>query len=474
MNVTTENVNTETGKTRFLLFICGVASLGGLLFGFDTAVISGTFGMVGQQFSLTKIQVGWFGSAALVGAIIGAIVAGSLSDHYGRKRSLVAAGVLFLISGLAAAVAPTFSILIAARVVGGAGIGLASVLSPMYISESSPPRLRGRLVVLYQLSIVLGILLAYLSNWLLLSAQQPINHLFIGLGFGQGIAASSVWRAMFGVGVLPAGLFILLLFFIPESPRWLISRGKTERGFNVLAKVNGRETAKSEFSAIKSALTRRKGTIGELLKPGIRLALIVGIGLSVFGQFSGVNIIIYYGPTILKDAGFGLGSALQFQIAIGLINFLFTCIGLYKIDDWGRRPLLIGGMSAVFASLMILTVMFSLDFTYGIGIVIMLCVYMARLALSINTVIWVLTGEIFPNRLRGIGMSIATFFNWGVNFLATFLFPWFVSRAGMNMGFLTFGLFCLIAVIFFYGLVPETKGKSLESIEAYWQKIGAA
>ncbi|MCK5457156.1 MAG: MFS transporter, partial [Melioribacteraceae bacterium] len=211
-------------------------------------------------------------------------------------------------------------------------------------------------------------------------------------------------------------------------------------------------------------------TLAELIKPGLRLALIVGVGLSFFGQFTGVNILVYYGPTILENAGFKLDSALQFQVAIGIINFIFTIIALWKIDKWGRRPLLIGGMAATFVSLFIIAMQFTLGVASGLWIVIMLCIYMASLALSINAVIWVLIGEIFPNRIRGRAMSIATFANWGTNFITAFIFPWYVATIGMNAGFFTFAAMCLIATLFFYKYVPETKGKSLEEIERYWKQ----
>tara|TARA_B100000579_G_scaffold435152_1_gene457707 strand:+ start:1111 stop:2610 length:1500 start_codon:yes stop_codon:yes gene_type:complete len=462
-----DNYSKERSKS-FLAIVCFIASLGGLLFGFDTAVISGTFSFVEQYFSLNKIEVGWFASSALIGAIIGAFFSGALSDKYGRKPILMIAALLFFVSALASTFPPSFAFLIFARLVGGIGVGMASVLAPLYISEFSPPKIRGKLVALYQLSIVIGILMAYFSNWALLEFSQESNSSFSGSELLHKILVSEVWRAMFGFEMIPSGLFILLLFLIPESPRWLIKNNQSEKGHKILMRISGTIVANKEFKEIKDSINHYKGKLGELLKPGFRLALLVGIGLSVFGQFTGVNIIIYYGPTILENAGFKLDGALQFQVAIGLINLIFTIFALWKIDSWGRRPLLVYGMSSVFISLMIIAFQFTFGSAHGIWIVIMLCIYMASLALSINAVIWVLIGEIFPNRIRGTAMSIATFANWGANFLTAFIFPWFVNKIGVGGGFFTFAGMCLIATIFFYMYVPETKGKSLEEIENYW------
>jgi len=463
------NVIPEKGSLLFLAKICFVASLGGVLFGFDTAVISGTFSFVEVFFELSKLEVGWFASSALVGAILGAGISGALSDRYGRKPVLIAAAMLFFVSALGSAIPPSFIFLICARLIGGLGVGMASVLAPMYISEFAPPKIRGRLVALYQLSIVIGILLAYFSNWLLLGFSQGHAMAVGGTGFFYKILVSEVWRGMFGSEMIPSGLFILLLLAIPESPRWLVKNGQTGRGYYILARISGAHNAEIELVDIKETVNHIKGRISELLKPGLRLALIVGVGLSVFGQFTGVNIIVYYGPAIIENAGFKLDSALQFQVAIGVINLLFTCIALWRIDQWGRRPLLIWGMAAACISLLIIAIQFSLSITSGIWIVIMICIYMASLALSINAVIWVLIGEIFPNRIRGRAMSIATFANWGINFLTAFLFPWYVSKTGMNVGFFSFAAMCFIATLFFYRYVPETKGKSLEEIEGYWK-----
>ena len=464
------NYNSSKQSNSFIAAICSIGSLGGLLFGFDTAVISGTFSFIEQYFSLDEIEIGWFASSALIGAIIGALVSGSLSDRFGRKPILIIAAFLFFISALGCTIPNSFIFLIVGRIIGGIGVGMASVLAPLYISEFSPPKIRGKLIALYQLSIVIGILLAYLSNWLLLKFSREIPPLFNETDKLYKIFVSEVWRGMFGLEMIPSGLFILLLFLIPESPRWLIKNNNPEKGFNILTKISGEKIAEKELIEIKNSISKFEGQLTDLFRHRLRLALLVGIGLSVFGQFTGVNIIIYYGPTILENAGFKIDGALQFQVAIGLINLIFTIFALWKIDRWGRRPLLVYGMFSVFISLIIIAFQFTFDSSQGILIVVMLCIYMASLALSINAVIWVLIGEIFPNRIRGSAMSIVTFTNWGANFLTAFTFPWYIDKIGIGGGFFTFAGMCLLATIFFNKYVPETKGKTLEEIENFWNK----
>lgn len=457
------------GSPLLVAKVCMVASLGGVLFGFDTAVISGTIGMVESQFGLDKIEVGWFGSSALIGAIIGSFVGGSLGDSYGRRSILIVSAVLFFLSALGSTLPSSFSLLILARSVGGLGIGIASVLAPLYISEFSPAKIRGRLVALYQMSIVIGILLAYFSNWGVLNYSQANPDGLGGAGTFHRIMVSEAWRAMFGTEMVPALLFFLLLWTIPESPRWLIKEGYMDRSVRILERINGKLSATNELKNIQAALSDNGGSLKELARPGFKKALIAGLGLSVFGQFTGVNIIVYYGPDILRDAGLNLDGALKFQVAIGLINLIFTALALWKIDGWGRRPLLIWGMLSVCISLIVIGVLFSVPSVSGIWIVVMLCVYMASLAFSINAVIWVLLGELYPTRIRGRAMSLVTFANWGANFGTAFFFPWFVSVIGMNAGFFVFAGFCFMATVFFHKTVPETKGKTLEEIEIHWR-----
>jgi len=462
------------GSPLFLAAVCLVASLGGFLFGFDTAVISGTFGFVEKQFGLTKLAVGWFGSAALVGCILGAMVAGWLGDRFGRRPVLIAGGATFLFSALYTTIPNAFSMLIAARIVGGIGVGVASVLAPIYISEFAPPRIRGRLAALFQLSIVIGILLAYVSNWMLQQYAQNHPAAFGGGGFLHRVLVGEVWRGMFGMLMFPNLLFILLLLFVPESPRWLIEKGRLQRGFDILARVGGRETARTELAEIRNAAEHEEGSLRELFRPGLRLALIAGTGLAIFSQLTGVNTIVYYGPTILEKAGLRIGGALQYQVALGVVNLVFTLVAIWKVDSWGRRTLLLRGMSGVTVALAVIATFFAVGLGSSVWIVVAMGAFMACVSVSICGVIWVILPEIFPNRVRGRAMSITVFAVWATNAIIAFFFPWFVSTFGMHIGFFTFSGICLVATIFFWKMIPETKGRSLEEIEKYWLEKGGA
>jgi MFS transporter, SP family, arabinose:H+ symporter len=380
---------------------------------------------------------------------------------------LILAGVFYFVSALYSTIPPTFGILVWARALGGLGVGMASVLGPMYIAEFSPARVRGRIVALYQLSIVLGILMAYLSNYLLLGISQTVPAPFGGGGFFHYTMVAEVWRGMFGAEMIPAALFTLLLFSVPESPRWLVKAGRSERAFSVLARVDGRQTAEQEIAEIRRTIKDRKTALRELFAPGLRRALLVGVGLAFFGQLTGVNVVVYYGPVIMRDVGLEMGNALFYQIALGLINLIFTLLAIWKIDSWGRRPLLVGGMAFV-AVTMAATATLVVLHAPPIWVIVLLGLYIASLAVSICAVIWVLTPEIFPNRIRGGGASISTFTNWTMNAFSAFTFPWYVATYGLGTGFFTFAVVCFIATIFFWRLVPETRGKTLEEIEEFW------
>jgi len=281
------------------------------------------------------------------------------------------------------------------------------------------------------------------------------------------ILVAEVWRGMFGAEMIPAGIFFVLLFLVPESPRWLVDRQREKEALRILSRIDGAETAQRELAEITRSIAREEGTLHELFRPGLRAALLVGVGLSFFGQLTGVNIVVYYGPSIMRAAGLAIESALQYQVALGIINLVFTVVAIWKIDSWGRRPLLIGGMALVALSMGVTALLMALD-APALWIVALLCAYMACVAVSICAVIWVLTPEIFPNRVRGRGASISTFTNWTTNAFSAFVFPWYVASLGMHAGFFTFGAICCVATVFFWKLVPETKGKSLEQIEEHW------
>jgi MFS transporter, SP family, arabinose:H+ symporter len=458
--------------TSYLVAVCLVASLGGFLFGFDTAVVSGALAGVKAQFGLDAIREGWFGSSALVGCILGAACAFVLCDRFGRRPSLLLAGAFFLASALCAALAPDFTWLVWGRVLGGLGVGIASVAAPMYISEFAPPAIRGRLVAFYQLSIVVGILVAYLSNWLLDAYAHGGGAALAQEGLAHRVFAAEVWRAMFLMGALPAAAFLALLAFVPESPRWLAEAGRREEALDLLERLLGCGEAREEMEAITRP--RPEGSsLAELLRPGLRTALLVGVGLSVFGQFSGVNIVVYYGPRILAGAAISASMALRFQVLLGLVNLLFTLVAIWKVDSWGRRPLLVGGMAVVAASMAATSALYHWH-APALAIVGLLSLYIACLAVSICGVIWVLTSEIFPNHVRGRAVSICVFANWGSNWLSAFLFPWYVTRFGLAAGFLAFAVICALATLFFHALVPETKGRTLEAIAAHWTARGNA
>ena len=335
---------------------------------------------------------------------------------------------------------------------------------------------------------MIGILVAYFSNWVLLVFSEGDHDAFGGQGVLHWILVAEVWRGMFAAEMIPAALFFFLLFFVPESPRWLAKEGRETRALHVLARVVGQQQAAREMSEIKDALGREEGTLAELLRPGLRRALIVGVGLSLFGQLTGVNIVVYYGPSILEQAGFEKNASFLFQVGFGVTNLVFTLIAMAVIDRFGRRPLLIGGMVVVVLALAVTACLFihadpqiatdpatgekTLELANrdaGPWIAVVLAVYMAAVALSICAVIWVLTPEIFPNRVRGRAMSIATLTNWGTNAVSARLFPWYVQAFGMHAGFFTFAAICFIGTIFFWRYVPETMGKSLEEIEKSWK-----
>jgi len=455
-------------KLFFLVLLSFIASLGGFLFGYDTAVISGTLSFVRTQYSLNAGMEGWYVGSALVGSLIGVGFAGWLSDKYGRKMTLLLSGSLFSISAIGCALASGFSSLIMYRLVGGIGVGVASMLSPLYISEISPPKLRGRLVALYQLSIAIGILCSYLINsWLLKSSSLPG---FEQLGSLKLIFKEEVWRGMLGMEAIPALSFFILVIFIPKSPRWLVVKGKIEDAKRILSKIVDDQEADKEIKEISDTLTMEKGSWKMLLEPGIKLAVLIGVALAILQQYTGIDSIIYYGPRIMEKAGFGIGDALGSQVIIGIINVLFTLLAIWKIDSFGRRPIMISGTIGMMVSLVAIGILFAIGMAEGMLLISFIMVFIACFAFSLGPVVWVILAEIYPTKIRGRAMSIATMGAWIGMTTIGFIIPISLDNIGPSFTFWIFALFCIPTIYIGWKLVPETKGKSLEEIEKHWLK----
>ena len=450
-----------------LFFIAFVAALGGFLFGFDTAVISGTIGYVTDQFSLDSIWQGWFVSSALVGCLIGASIAGKLSDKYGRKPVLMLSAFLFMLSAFGCMISNSFTILILYRIVGGLGVGVASVLSPLYISEFSPSKIRGRLVAIYQLAITLGILIAYFSNAWLHQLSETIV-LSDPESFLNFLIVKEVWRGMFGTEMIPAGLFLFSLLFVPESPRWLVKQNANDKALKAFRRIVSEQEANHEIEEIKQVVHMEGGSFRELFGKELKPAIIIGIVLAVLSQFSGINAIIYYGPEILNQAGFTLGDALGGQVTIGLVNTIFTFIAIFTIDRFGRRPLLIVGVSGAALSLMMVGILFQMGIESGIWILVFIVAFIACFAFSFGPVVWVILSEIFPTKIRGRAMALATFALWSANVIVGQTVPWLLENLGPSGTFWIFALLCTPAIWITVKKVPETRGKSLEEIERFW------
>lgn len=456
-----------TVKNRLVIWWLTItASLGGLLFGYDTAVISGTISMVKAQFGLNAVLEGWYVSSALLGCVAGVSFAGWLSDRYGRKKVLLLAATLFTLSALGCALSKSFSGLVVFRMLGGMGVGIASMLSPMYISEISPPSIRGRLVALYQLAITVGILISYLVNaWLL--EQSLLERVFSHASFNL-VFKSEVWRAMLGMESVPALIFFMLLCLVPESPRWLLVNGKPEKAMNILLRTTTKDQARQEIRGIQDMLGIEKQKVSLMLNPGIRLAIFLGISLAVLQQFTGIDAIIYYGPRIMVNAGFELNDALGSQVVIGAINMAFTLLAIWQIDRFGRKKLLLSGTTGMLLSLVAIGYLFYTDHTEGVLLLAMILLFIASFAFSLGPVVWVILSEIYPTRIRGRAMSIATLAVWiGTTLIGQFI-PLSLSNLGPAVTFWIFAFFCIPTIWIGWKMMPETKGKTLEEIEKFW------
>lgn len=463
----------EKANIGYVAFLAIVAALGGFLFGYDTAVISGTISQVSTLFGLDAMQQGWYVGCALVGSIGGVLCAGILSDNIGRKKTMILSSILFSVSGIGCAVSASITELVIYRIIGGVGIGVVSIISPLYISEVSITAYRGRLVSLYQLAVTVGFLGAYLVNYQLLDFAQS------GADFSnpllQEIFISEVWRAMLGMEALPALLFFLIIFFIPESPRWLVLKQKKDKALDILTRIyNSRSIAQEQADATDQMTSSdNKSEWRVLFRPGIFKALLIGVAIAILGQFMGVNAVLYYGPSIFEESGLSGGDSLFYQVLVGLVNMLTTVLALLIIDKVGRKKLVYYGVSGMVISLLLIGCYFLFGKSWGVStlfLLIFFLFYVFCCAISICAVIWVLLSEMYPIKIRGLAMSIAGFSLWIGTYLIGQLTPWMLQNLTPAGTFFLFALMCVPYMYIIWKWVPETAGKSLEEIERIWEK----
>lgn len=434
----------------YLTLTCLVAAAGGFLFGFDTSVISGVIEYIAapRVYNLDEISKGWTVSCIIVGCMIGCVAAGPLSSRCGRKPALILTALVFLLSSLGCALAGSYAAFITYRIIAGVAVGAASMLAPIYIAEISPAKHRGKLVSLNLLAIFLGQSSAFYSNYFL-----------------RGVGGENNWRWMIAVMAVPSLLLLIGLCFVPESPRWLVERRRTDRALATLARINGEQAARLELSEIQTSLQREtKGRITELLQGGMFGLLAIGILLAVFQQITGINVVMYYAPAIFKSAGFGNDSALFQTALMGMVNLTFAVVSMFFVDKMGRKPLMVIGSAGMGLAMALLALTFISGRAQGYFVLFCIMGYLAAFGFSLGPVVWVLIAEIFPNRLRSYAVAIATFALWAANFVVSLSFPWLLGHL-KGYCFAIYGAMCVLCLVFVLGWLRETKGKSLEQIE---------
>ena len=458
-------------NTTYIFGITLVATLGGLLFGYDTAVISGAEKSIEayliKPLGLNSLIHGATVSSALIGCILGGMISGLLSNHWGRKKTLIFASLLFFVSALGSGYPeaffftkgePSIALLLTFnfyRVIGGIGVGLASAVSPMYISEIAPAHIRGRLVSFNQFAIIFGMLVVYFVNW--------------GIAFGQSIEWINDigWRYMFVSEAIPAALFGILLFLVPETPRYLLLSNKDEKAKSVLRKLYANnETSQTIFQEIKQSVGQVTSR-GKLFSYG-KVVIIIGILLSVFQQFVGINVALYYAPRIFESMGAAKDASMLQTIIMGLVNVMFTVVAILTVDKWGRKPLLITGSIGMSIGMFAISAL-AFKNIIGISTLVFIIIYTASFMMSWGPICWVLISEIFPNKIRGQAVAVAVACQWFANYLISSTYPAMMEfSGGMTYGF--YGLMAVLSALFVWKMVPETKGKSLEEMEKLWGK----
>lgn len=500
-----------------------IVALGGFLMGFDASVISGVNKFIELEFNLTKLEVGWAVSSLTLTATLAMLAAGPLSDKIGRRQVLKYAAILYSLSAICSALAPSFITLVIARMLGGIGVGASLIIAPMYIAEISPPAIRGRMVSFNQLNIVLGISVAFFSNYLILQWGKSDASWAQNLRFNEWN-----WRWMLGVEAIPAILYFLGLFFVPRSPRWLVMKGQFDEALEVMSKATGPEVANEEMSEIKKAIaadtSKQEAPLSELFKKSMTLVLTIGIVIGVLQQITGINSVFFYAPMIFEQSGIGTDASFSQAIYVGLINLVFTLIAIALIDRLGRKPLLVGGTIGIVVCMFLLAYSFNsatytltetavsnlpveinkealasmvgttfdndLDYKASLSaaigdaastyesdllkgaikmnptlVLLGILGFVASFAVSLGPVMWVLFSELFPNKVRGLAISFVGLINSAISFLVQLVFPWELATLGTSTTFLIYGVFALIGLVFILLVVPETKGKSLEELE---------
>jgi MFS transporter, SP family, arabinose:H+ symporter len=449
---------------RYVLRTVLIVALGGFLMGFDASVISGVVIFVEQEFALSKFQVGWAVASLTLSATVSIMVAGPLADRYGRRRMLRIASVVFTLSALLSAAANDFAMLIAARLLSGVGVGAALVVAPMYIAEIAPAAVRGRMVSFNQLHIVLGITAAFFSNYLILQMGHSDWPVSASLRIGDWN-----WRWMLGIGALPSMVFFLLLFTVPESPRWLAMHGQLDLARRVLSRAHGAALAEAELAEVRASLAHEGGRsevkLRELWAPELRFVMLIGLIVGILQQITGINAVFFYAPVIFEHAGASADAAFMQAVYVGLVNLVFTVVALLLIDRLGRRPLLMLGTAGIAISMGLLAWGFR-GASMDPGLVLMgVLGFVASFAVSLGPIMWVLLSEIFPNRIRGVAISFVGLINSMVSFGVQLLFPWELENLGNSRPWMIYGVFALLGLVFIARLVPETRGRSLEQLE---------
>ena len=457
------------GRKGFLIMISSIAALGGFLFGYDTGVINGTQFYFSKYFDLSAALKGWVVGSALLGCFIGALVAGPLSKQFGRKNSLILSAALFTISawgsGLPGFLPESVTLLVCFRLIGGLGIGIASMNAPMYIAELAPANIRGKMVTYYQMAIVIGFFIVFLVTY------------FIGSGQSEEYNLTSGWRWMFWSELVPCVLFLLLLFLVPKSPRWLMLKGQKEEAYKVLNKIHGEEMANEEIQEIQESIQQEGGLpLKEIFKKSVFPIILIGLVISGLQQFTGINAVLYYGADIFEKAlGFGQEDVLAQQILLAGVNVAFTVLAMNTVDRWGRKPLTMIGSFGMIIGFALLGFTLMSD-NVGLISLIGILFFVGSFAMSMGPIVWVLLSEMFPNSIRSIGMSIAVAVQWGANYVVSQSFPMVVESEVNNSGlwngslpYFIFIFFIAIIIIFTWKFIPETKGRSLEKIEKLWE-----